>query len=361
MSRLFSTITLGRYPLRQGLPMRVCLTIDTEFSIAGAFADATLRPVGTQMVRCEIDGRSHGLEFILDCFERHGIVATFFIETVQRHYFLDDPMRKIAQRIATTAHELQLHAHPCWALFQHEDWRERARSNTRQDDFAGRDVQSTLGLLRQGQATFAEWGLAPPQVFRAGSLQHDESLYVAMAMAGIPYSSNIGLAIFNSGLPDYQLHSGRHLRHGVLECPVLTFSDWRLRRPHLKTVSISGTSFAETCTLLEQAYAAGMEQVVILSHPFEYVHSFSAGFGPLRRHAVNQSRLERLCAYLAINRHRFQSSGLAAAASQPLAPASSHNTLLRGLPWQSACRMATQLLYDRYGEWQLSRRTASAA
>lgn len=341
--------------------MRVCLTIDTEFSIAGAFADPALRPIGEQMVRCEIDGRSHGLEFLLGCFERHGVVATFFIETVQRHYFLDDPMRAVVQRIASTRHELQLHAHPCWSVFQHDDWRERARREPRQDDFAGRDVQSTLALLRQGQATFAEWGLAPPRVFRAGSLQHDESLYIALAMAGIPYSSNIGLGIFNSGLPDYQLYSGRHPRHGVLESPVLTFSDWRLRRPHLKTVSISGTSYAEARTLLDQAHAAGMEQVVILSHPFEYVQSFSAGFGPLRRHAVNQSRLERLCAYLAANRDRFQSSGMAAAAAQPLGSDSSRNTLLSGVPWQSACRMATQLIYDRYGEWRLSRQTARAA
>jgi peptidoglycan/xylan/chitin deacetylase (PgdA/CDA1 family) len=341
--------------------MRVCLTIDTEFSIAGAFGNPALRPVGEPMVRCEVDGRSQGLDFLLDCFDRHAVSATFFIETIQRHYFRDDPMLPVVRRIAAAGHELQLHVHPCWSLFQHDDWAERAQRQPRQDDFAGRDEQSTLALLREGQTTFADWGLAPPQVFRAGSLQHDENLYRAMAAAGIPYSSNIGLGVFNSGLPDYQLYAGRHLRHGVLECPVLTFSDWRLRRPHLKTVSISGTSSAETISLLEKAYEAGMELVVILSHPFEYVQSYGDGFGVLRRHAVNQGRLERLCAYVAANSGRFQTSGLAAAASQPLGPASSANTLLHGQPWQSACRMATQVVYDRYGQWSLSRQAARAA
>ena len=341
--------------------MRVCLTIDTEFSIAGAFADPARRPVGAQMVRCDVDGRSQGLDFLLDCFERHAITATFFIETLQRHYFRDDPMRPLAQRIAAAGHEVQLHAHPCWAVFQHDDWPERVRRQPRQDDFAGRDEASTLELLRQGQATFREWGLAPPQVFRSASLQHDAGLYRALADAGIPYSSNIGLAIYDSGDPRYRLYGGRHLRHGVLECPLLTFSDWRLRHPHLKTLSICGTSFAETRTLLERARRAGMELVVILTHPFEYVQSRGADYRTLRRHAVNQRRLERLCAYLAANADRYQASGLAAAASQPLAPRAGDNRLLRVAPWQSVLRMATQFLYDRYGIWALARQRAEAA
>lgn len=341
--------------------MRVCLTIDTEFSIAGAFADPARRPVGAQMVRCDVDGRSQGLDFILDCFAHNGIVGTFFVETLQRHYFRDDPMAPLARRIAAAGHEVQLHAHPCWAVFQHDDWAERVRRQPRQDDFAGRDEVSTLELLRQGQATFGDWGLQAPQVFRSASLQHDAGLYRALATAGIPYSSNIGLAIYDSGDPAYRLYGGRHLRHGVLECPVLTFSDWRLRHPHLKTLSISGTSFAETRTLLELARRSGMELVVILTHPFEYVQSRGVDYHTLRAHGVNQGRLARLCAYMAANSDRFASSGLAAAAGEPPAFRHPENHLLRGAPWQSVCRMATQVLYDRYGEWALARRSGEAA
>ena len=341
-------------------PMRVCLTIDSEFSIAGAFDHPDCQPVGVQMIRCDIDGRSQGLDFMLDCFARHQLVATFFMEIVQRHYFRDDPMRPLAQRIAAAGHELQLHAHPCWAVFQHADWAERVRQQPRQDDFVGRDEQSTLELLRLGQQTFRDWGVAPPQVFRSASLQHDDGLYRALAAAGIPYSSNIGLAIYDSGNPHYRLHGGRHLRHGVLECPVLTFSDWRLVRPHLKTLTISGTSFVETRTLLERAHAAGMEQVVILTHPFEYVQSRSADYRTLRRHAVNQSRLARLCAYLAAHRNQYAVTGLAAAAAAPVTAQSADNRLLRSAPWQSACRLLTQVLYDRYGNWALARQPAGA-
>lgn len=342
--------------------MRVCLTIDTEFSIGGAFADPARRPVGDAMVRCDVGGRSQGLDFILDCFGRHGLQATFFVETLQRYYFgAADPMRALAQRIAGAGHEVQLHLHPCWAVFQYPDWRERVQAQPRQDDFVGRDPASTRALLRQGIATFADWDLPPPQVFRAGSLQHDDALYAALAEVGIPYASNVGVAIYNSGLTEYQLYAGRHLRHGVLECPVLTFSDWQLRRPHLKTLTISGTSLSETITLLERARGAGLEQVVLLTHPFEYVQSRGADFGLLRPHAVNQRRLRGLCDYLGANAQRFQACGLAAAASQPLLRGADANPLLRGQAWQSAGRIATQLLYDRYGAWMLSRRAAPGA
>jgi protein-tyrosine-phosphatase len=333
--------------------MRVCFTIDTEFSIAGAFADPALHPVGVPMVLCEAGGRSQGLDFLLSCFRRHGMQATFFVETLQRHYFRDDPMRALATRIAQDKHEVQLHVHPCWAVFQHEDWPQRVRLQPRQDDLAGRELESTVALLRQGQATFAEWGLPAPQVFRAGSLQHDENLYRALAAVGIPFSTNIGLGVYNCGLANYQLRAGRHMRHGVLECPVLTFADWP---GHAKTVSLSGTSFAEMRGLLDSAHAAGLELVVILSHPFEYVQSYGNGFRVLRRHAVNQSRLERLCDYIAANPDRFQASGMAAAASQPMTAASSANPLLRGRPWHTAARLATQVLYDRYGQLVLAAR-----
>lgn len=336
--------------------MRVCITIDTEFSIAGAFADPARRPVGLPMVHCEVDGQPQGLAFLLGCFLRHGVQATFFVETAQRHYFRDDPMREVVGCIAAHGHEIQLHIHPCWAVFQHADWPQRVRLQPRQDELAGREPASTLALLRHGQATFAHWGLPPPQVFRAGNLQHDEQLFRAQAAAGIPYSSHIGLGVYNSGHPGYQLYAGRHLRHGVLECPILSFCDWG---KHLKSLTIAGASFAEMRTLLEHAHAAGLELVVILTHPFEYVQHRGAGLRAARRNFQSQRRLEQLCAYLAAHPQRYQCTGLADAARQPLAPASSRNPLLQGRRLHSAQRLLTQAIYHRYGQWALARRVGN--
>jgi peptidoglycan/xylan/chitin deacetylase (PgdA/CDA1 family) len=337
------------------MSMRVCITIDTEYSIAGAFADPACQPVADPVVWCDVGGRSEGLGFLLECFSRHGIPATFFIEALHRSYFKDDPMRAIVQRIAADGHELQLHAHPCWSVFEHADWPERVRQQPRQDDFFGRSEDDSVRLIEQGLAAFSAWGVARPTVFRSGSLQHDDRLYRALARTGIPYSSNVGLAIFDSGDPDYRMYSGRHVRHGVVECPVLTFSDWAVAgRRHLKSLTIAGTSFAETRTLLNKAERAGIELVVILTHPFEYIQSRDLGRLPARRHGVNQQRLASLCAYLDQHRGRFTPSGLGAAAAAPAVQQAPANALLEGVLWQSVRRMATQVAYEKYGDLALA-------
>jgi peptidoglycan/xylan/chitin deacetylase (PgdA/CDA1 family) len=330
---------------------RVCITIDTEFSIAGAFSDPSLCPVAEPMVACDVAGRSEGLGFLLQTFQSHGIPATFFVEALNRHYFLHDPMAPIARRIQHEGHEVQLHVHPCWSVFRHADWRERVVARPRQDDFFGRDEADSIDLIRQGIAAFGEWGLPKPQVFRAGNLQHDDTLYRALARCGIPYSSNIGLAVFDSGDPRYALYAGRHERHGVVECPVLTFCDWRIgRRPHLKSLTIAGTTFAEMKNVLDQAHQAGISLVVILTHPFEYVQSRDEDLRHARPHGVAQGRLAALCNYLDRNRDRFTPSGMAAAAGSPVRPGEPDNPLLEGRHWQSANRLTLQVAYQWYGQ-----------
>lgn len=334
---------------------RVCITIDTEFSIAGAFQDAARQPIAEPMVWCEVEGRSEGLGFLLEQFKKHRVPATFFVEALHRHYFKTDPMRPIVRQIQDDAHEIQLHAHPCWSVFEHEDWFARVCQQPRQDDFFGRRLEDSMRLIQQGIDTFRDWGLPRPQVFRSGSLQHDDTLYQALARSGIPYSSNVGVAIFDSGDPRYRIYAGRHIRHGVVEFPVLTFSDWQVgSRRHLKTLTIAGTSFAETRTLLDKAQRAGIPQVVILTHPFEYIQSRDIGRLRARRHGVNQQRLVALCEYLDGNRDRFLPSGLAAAAEDTAGVGAPDNQLLESGVWQGVRRMATQVFYDKYGHWALA-------
>ena len=344
-------------PVDTAAPTRVCITVDTEFSMGGVAADARHQPVAEPMVWCDVDGRSEGLGFLLHQFARWSIPATFFVETSHRHHFPHDPMAPIARRIAAHGHEVQLHVHPCWSVFQHADWQARLRAQPRQDDFYGRSEDSSLALIEHGLAAFRAWRLAPPLAFRSGCLQHDAALYRALARAGVPYSSNVGLAIFNSGDPAYQLYSGRHERHGVAEFPVLTFKDWRVgQHQHHKSLTIAGSSFAETRYLLGQARRAGLAQVVILTHPFEYIQSRDLGRQRARRHGVNQRRLTALCQFLDCHRDRFQPCGLAEAARHDTAANSASNTLLEGKPWHSLRRMATQVAYDHYGRWALAAR-----
>lgn len=335
---------------------RVCITIDTEFSIAGAFSDRMKRPIAEPLVWCDVDGHSEGLGFILETFRRHQIEATFFVETLNRHYFKHDPMAAIAQRIHGEGHDVQLHSHPCWALFEHEDWWDRSRDKGALDNYKGRSVADSMRLLQQGIATFEAWGLPRPVVFRSGNLQHDDNLYRALAQVGIPYSSNIALAVFDSGDAAYKLYSGHHERHSIREFPVLTFSDWKIGgKQHIKALTIAGSSFAETRKLLEMARRAGIPLVVVLTHPFEYVHNQDLAFSRTRRHSLTQRRLNQLCAFLQDNDDRFEACGLATAAAA-LPSGDSANILLSSGLLDALPRMASQVAHDRIGRWLLARK-----
>jgi protein-tyrosine-phosphatase len=334
---------------------RVCITIDTEFSIAGAFSDRSNHPVAEPLVWCHVDGRSEGLGFLLETFRQYRVQATFFVETLHRYHFRDDPMRPIALQIAGAGHEVQLHAHPCWAFFRQPDWWDAARRHRGPDDIGVRSVGEAAQLIEQGIATFREWGLPRPQVFRSGNLHHGDDLYRALAQTGIPYSSNIGVALYDSGDPNYRLYSGQHARHGVTELPVLSFSDWRMGpKRHMKLLTIAGSSFAETRHLLEQAHRAGMAQVVLLTHPFEYVQGRDAALRQVRRNRLVQARLRKLCQFLQQNSDRFEAVGLAAAAQALPADPSSANVLLRGTLRHALPRMATQVVHHRFGHWILT-------
>jgi len=336
---------------------RVCITIDTEFSIAGAFSDQAKQPVAEPLVWCNVEGRSQGLGFMLDTFRQYDVQATFFVETQQRHHFKHDPMRAIAQQIHAQGHEVQLHTHPCWSLFQHADWWNVARGRKARDDIGKHSVDDAVSLIEQGIETFREWGLPRPQVFRSGNLNHSDDLYRALARTGIPYSSNIGVAIYDSGDPQYKLYSGQHERHGVKEFPVLSFSDWKIGpKQNVKSLTIAGSSFAETRDLLEKARRDGIPLVVVLTHPFEYVQNRDMAFQQTRRNRLTQARLTKLCRFLHDNSDRFDASGMAAAAAAIPASTAPANILLKGALRHALPRMAAQVAYHRFGRWMLARK-----
>ena len=279
---------------------RVHITVDTEFSIAGTFADPlNRRPVGPQSVYCHIHGRSEGLGYLLDTLSRHGVRATFFLEALNTCYFGDEPMGAIANEIAAADHDTQLHLHPCWVYFEHPDWVSRLASDPPNDDITQRSVNEIVRMIDLGRATFRRWGLPAPQVLRTGGLRVDLNVYQAMVRCGLPLSSNIGLALYCPVETALQLYSGSHDIDGVMELPVMTYGDFALLgRIHQKTLTVTGTSWPEMHSLLLQARATGLSDLVVLTHPFEFVKHRDVRYEHLYPDRINRRRLERLCAFI---------------------------------------------------------------
>jgi hypothetical protein len=285
----------------------VCITVDVEYSIAGAFAAPNrFRPLGNEGVECIVDGKEQGLGFILESLDRFGMTGTFFTEALQTTYFGDEPMYKIAKRIADAGHDLQLHLHPSWLHFRDDRWRQPGFVPN--DCCAGRSDAELDEFINLGIETFARWGLPRPVALRTGSFSTDRAVFRAMARAGLTLASNISIGIFEPQEPELHLWGGRHLVEGVLEVPALSYRSPILKRigaSPWRSLAITATSQAETEALLWQARRAGVQTVVVLTHPHEFVRRKSFRYDDMRVHHTNQARLLNLLNFVKNNGDDF--------------------------------------------------------
>lgn len=284
----------------------VCITIDTEFDIAGTFIDPErFSPVAESNVWCDQDSTSHGLGFLLSTFAEYGVSATFFVEALNSIYFGDDPMRSIVREIVEDGHDAQLHLHPVWTYFADADWRERLAHSRPNDSFVGRSRAEVESLIEQGRQAFGRWGVDQPVALRTGGLRVDTNVYHGMSAQGMRLASNVGVAIYQPEPEALQLYAGRHRVNGVVEVPVLTYRRRGLPKSlSEKSLTITGTSWGEMRRLLWGARRAGVGPVIILTHPHEFAKG--DGRGGWRPDHINQRRLRKLCKFLAARTDEFE-------------------------------------------------------
>ncbi|MBI1393769.1 MAG: hypothetical protein GC152_13610 [Alphaproteobacteria bacterium] len=291
--------------------MYVHLTVDTEFSAGGHWDNPALPPVTQRNVWCEVDGVSHGLGFILDAFACRGLKATYFVEAVHTAMLGVDDMRPAVEAICAAGQGLEIHAHPMW-LAGMDGGRPAAAPN---DECAACTGAELDRMLEISFAAFAAWGAPAPTAFRSGGLSAARNVYAALRRAGIGVASNVGLGVKPPADASLQRSTGRLLVDGVVEQPVTTYATID-PRPNVgqRIVTTTATGFREMTALMEQAEAAGLEDFVILTHPFEFVKADNAQMTGMKPNARIQKRLARLAEWLADRRDRFPTTTFAARA-----------------------------------------------
>jgi len=278
-------------------PTQICISIDTEFSIAGHFDNPErYKPVAEPMVYGVVDGREQALGFLLETFERHRIVATFFVECANYFYFGDEPMLRVVERLKAAGQDIQLHVHPVWLSFNRDP---AIGVFPRHDDCSGRAFEDLRLAFSTCIGIFERWVGHRPLAIRTGSMRVDDTVYRVMQDLEIPLSSNIAMGIFRPTQSQLWHHSGRHRIHGVMELPVFTYQDSRIGgRAHMKSLQITSCSWPEMKHLLWKARNSGIENIVLLTHPSEYIKKTDFQYRKLTRNRVNQQRLEKLCEFI---------------------------------------------------------------
>jgi hypothetical protein len=286
----------------------VCITVDTEFSIAGAltFPDR-YRPVSDPPVYGRIGGREHGLGFLLACLAQHRLTATFFVECLNPSYFGDAPMGRVVARLLDAGQDIQMHLHPEWLYFCDPRWADTVATLQPRPNgsCAGRSVDEFTRFIALGRAALARWGAPAPVALRTGSFHVDPAVYRAMAASDLPLASNVGLAVYRAHEPALRLRGGLHCIDGVVEAPVLTYTErvGRWHRPRL--LSPLATSWPEMRALLWAARRARISPVVLITHPFEYIKAADLQFTRMAPNRIVQRRFAALCRFLAAHADDF--------------------------------------------------------
>ncbi|MCB1842290.1 MAG: hypothetical protein KDI09_04945 [Halioglobus sp.] len=296
-------------------PTQVCLTIDTEFSIAGHFdSPETCPPVSEPMVYGRVNDKEEALGFLLDTLHAYDISATFFVECANYFYFGDEPMRSVVARLNAAGQDIQLHVHPVWLNFVDG---ELPGYFPRNDFCSARSFDDLKRVFELCIEVFERWVGKSPVAIRTGSLHTDENVYRVMQALGIPLSSNIAMGVYEPSEPLLRHDSGRHLIHGVMELPVFTYQDMQIgSRTRRKSLQITSCSWPEMRHLLWKAREAGVENIVVLTHPSEFIKKTDFRYTRLTRNRVNQERLRKLCAFIQSQPEEFVSADFATSLSE---------------------------------------------
>lgn len=322
--------------------MDVLLTIDTEFSAGGMWANPALGPVTDAAVWGYVDGISHGLGFVLRALADHGLGATFFTETIHTAALGPELMRPAVAAMRAAGQDVQVHAHPMWLALVDG----RADRRAPNDQCARCDAATVARLMQISHRAFADWGLPPAVAFRSGNLSAGSALSAGLAQAGIAVTSNIGVA-YNPAV-EVALHrqNGRLQVGGLPEVPVTSFRSLDPRGPRLRPLTIAACGHAEMVAIIEAAERAGLPEVVILTHPFEFVQAADYRLSRLQPNRLTQDRLLRLCAWLAARRERFSTPHFAERVASWQAQPTWPEAQLRAPLWPALRRIVENVLND---------------
>jgi hypothetical protein len=287
------------------LPINVFLTIDTEHSIGGAFADPALKPVGNaKRIFGRIDGKEYGIPLQMEIAERFGLKLVFFVEVFNRHFFGADETRRVVESILRRGHDVQLHLHPNYLNFILA----RPQDLTFSDLCADYPLARQTEMLAEAKEMLIDCGAPAPTAFRAGCFGADEATLKALAGNGFLLDSSYNQAFLGGPcrLPDWGLNDLAE-RDGFFELPVTNFIEQtglRPRRP--MPLDINGVSFEEMRRVLDAARdGAGPRNVTVILHSFSFLKAYDVQYRRARPRREVIRRFEKLCRFLGENAGDF--------------------------------------------------------
>ncbi len=283
--------------------LKVLITIDTEaHPICRNWRQDHLAADMKRDLYGRVDGHEVGLEYQLKTLSKHGLKASFMVESLFAAVpeIGEQPLREIVRAIVSRGHDVQIHPHTEWVQYIPE-----IEIPPRSHLLSAFPAAEQEAIIRFASARLEQAGAPRPVAFRAAGFAANPDTLIALARCGIRYDSSFNRTYGQKRGRFPAPKSAGHLTdyNGVRELPVAVFEDFV---GHFRPAQLCACSTAEMIHALHTAEAAGWEYFVIVSHSFEMLtRRRHRSKPPAIRWDVVQ-RFERLCEFLAENRQRFQ-------------------------------------------------------
>lgn len=282
----------------------VFITVDTEHSIGGAFADPALKPVGNdRRIYGRIGGREYGIGLIMDIADRYGLKITFFVEVFNKYFFGEGETREVVETILRRGHDVQLHLHPNYLNFTLENPRELRYSDLTGDY----PLERQIDMLGEAKQTLESHGAPRVTAFRAGCFGANADTLKALAKNDFLIDSSYNGAFLGGPcrMPDWGINDLME-RDGIYEFPVTNFREATgLRSARRMPLDINGVSFEEMHHVLEACRNDGPRQVTVILHSFSFVRAYDVQYRRMQARTHVVRRFEKLCRFLAENPAHF--------------------------------------------------------
>ncbi len=286
--------------------LQVLITIDTEvYPILKDWKTDRLQRDIARDIYGNIGGREVGLEYQLKTFAKHGLKATFMVESL----FSGcpdvglEPLERVVSSVIAGGHEVQLHAHTEWLPYVPTLCLPYRSHLLREFP-----LQEQIDIIRFAKQQLQAAGAPAPIAFRAGDFAANADTLTALEKCDVRYDTSFNPCYENSHLhlPTPRSYGQATQIGAVVELPVAVFHD---RPSHLRHAQLCAVTFAEMSLALDQAERQGWEFFVIVSHSFEMVaNRWDPKRSPVIREQV-MKRFDRLCEFLSANRNRFRTVG----------------------------------------------------
>jgi|ERR1017187_1962450 hypothetical protein len=315
------------------MPARVYITVDTENSMGGAWANPALKPVTAERhAFCRVGGVDHGIGWMCDELNRRGLQATFFCEVFASECLGDADTLSYFDFLLRNGQDVQLHAH----LTYHFYAQARAGGQAvrpyltvpRTDDLCSLPEGFRAEAVGRACELFARFAGRRPVAFRAGNWHCNRALLTDLAREGIGIDSSYNHAFQGRGSFDGETLTINALQRvgPVWEVPA-TVARQRLPDPAVpnKFRFLDPTSMSrwEMRAVLEHGCANGIEHIVAVFHSFSAVKTRDLQYSAMRPDRIVKGRFRWLLDYLSRNPGKFSVTTLgelATCAEEPRAP-----------------------------------------